>query len=91
MSLLPPMRAPCSVGQYIVITEGDGLVQEWGKPAQKVSVGDVVYFPPALKHWHGATQTSEMTHFALTGVDEEGNNVTWLEPVSDEQYEEANR
>ena len=77
-------------GQYLIVTEGEGLVQEWGKPAEKITVGDVIYCPPSIKHWHGASGKTAMTHLALTGTDENGKNVDWLEPVSDTQYNEAN-
>lgn len=77
-------------GQYLIVTEGEGIVQEWGKPAEKIAVGDVIYCPPGIKHWHGASGKKAMTHLALTGTDENGHNVDWLEPVSDEQYQEAN-
>jgi len=76
-------------GQYLIVTEGEGLVQEWGKPAEKISTGDVIYCPPGVKHWHGASGHSAMTHLALTATDEHGKNVDWLEPVSDKQYKEA--
>lgn len=76
-------------GQYLVITEGEAIVQEWGKPAQKLAIGDVVYCPPNVKHWHGAGCQCGMTHLALTGTDENGKNVEWLEPVSEEQYQQA--
>jgi len=76
-------------GQYLIVTEGEGIVQEWGKPAEKISVGDVIYCPLGVKHWHGASGHSSMTHLALTATDEQGKNVDWLEPVSDEQYKEA--
>ena len=78
-------------GQYLVVTEGEGIVQEWGKPAEKIAVGDVIYCPPGIKHWHGANGKTAMTHLALTGTDENGHNVDWLEPVSDEQYQQANQ
>lgn len=78
-------------GQYLVVTEGQGIVQEWGKPAEKISVGDVIYCPPGIKHWHGAGAKTAMTHLALTGTDEHGHNVDWLEPVSESQYKEANQ
>lgn len=78
-------------GQYLVVTEGEGIVQEWGKPAEKIAVGDVIYCPPGIKHWHGASGKTAMTHLALTGIDENGHNVDWLEPVSDEQYQQANQ
>ena len=78
-------------GQYLIVTEGEGIVQEWGKPAEKIAVGDVIYCPPGIKHWHGANGKTAMTHLALTGTDENGHNVDWLEPVSDEQYQQANQ
>ena len=78
-------------GQYLVVTEGEGIVQEWGKVAEKIGVGDVIYCPPGVKHWHGASGEIAMTHLALTGTDENGRNVDWLEPVSDEQYAKANQ
>lgn len=76
-------------GQYLIVTEGEGLVQEWGKPAEKIAVGDVIYCPPGVKHWHGASGHSAMTHISIAGSDENGKNVDWLEPVTDEQYKEA--
>lgn len=76
-------------GQYLIVTEGEGLVQEWGKPAEKIAVGDVIYCPPNVKHWHGASGHSGMTHISIAGSDENGKNVDWLEPVSDEQYKKA--
>ncbi|WP_342799074.1 carboxymuconolactone decarboxylase family protein [Domibacillus sp. 8LH] len=72
-------------GQRLVITEGVGWVQEWGGPVQEVRAGDVVWFPPGVKHWHGASPTKAMTHMALTGV-LDGQNAEWLEKVTDEQY-----
>ena len=78
-------------GQYLIVTEGEGIVQEWGKPAEKIAVGDVIYCPPGIKHWHGANGKTAMTHLALTGTDENGHNVDWLDPVSDEQYQQANQ
>ena len=52
-------------GQYLIVTEGEGLVQEWGKPAEKIAVGDVIYCPPGVKHWHGASSHSAMTHISI--------------------------
>lgn len=72
-------------GQYLIVTEGVGLTQEWGKPVREIHSGDVVWCPPGVKHWHGATLDSSMTHLAITGR-VEGKNVNWLEKVSDEQY-----
>jgi quercetin dioxygenase-like cupin family protein len=64
---------------------GVGLTQEWGKPAQVIRPGDVVWCPPGVKHWHGAAPITAMTHLAVTGT-VDGKNVTWMEKVSDEQY-----
>ena len=72
-------------GQRLVVTSGIGRVQEWGKPIQEIRPGDVIVCPPGVKHWHGATPTSPMTHLAVTGS-VQGRNVDWLEKVSDEQY-----
>lgn len=72
-------------GQQLIVTEGVGLTQEWGKPIQQIRAGDVVWCPPGVKHWHGAAPGSAMTHIAITGV-VGGKNVDWLEHVSDAQY-----
>ncbi|MEV0599889.1 cupin domain-containing protein [Streptomyces sp. NPDC050315] len=73
-------------GQRLLITEGTGWVQEWGKKRITVHEGDVVWFAPGVKHWHGATSDSAMAHTAITyAVD--GVNVEWLEHVTDDQYE----
>ena len=74
-------------GQHLVVTAGKGWVQEWGKPKVVVNVGDTVWCPPGVKHWHGAASDTPMTHMALTGV-KDGKNVEWLEKVSDEQYQQ---
>ena len=73
-------------GQYLVVTSGVGLTQEWGKPTQEIRPGDVVWCPPGVKHWHGAAPATAMTHLAVTGTTAEGKNVEWMEKVSDEQY-----
>jgi hypothetical protein len=67
------------------VTEGVGRTRQWGGPIEEIRAGDVVWCPPGVKHWHGASPTSVMTHIALTGV-RDGHNVEWLEKVSDEQY-----
>jgi quercetin dioxygenase-like cupin family protein len=72
-------------GQYLVVTAGAGLTQEWGKPVQEIHPGDVVWCPPGVKHWHGATPASPMTHLAVTGS-VNGKTVNWMEKVSDAQY-----
>jgi quercetin dioxygenase-like cupin family protein len=72
-------------GQRLVVLSGVGLTQEWGKQVQVIRPGDVVACPPGVKHWHGAASTTAMTHLAVTGT-AGGNNVNWMEKVSDEQY-----
>jgi quercetin dioxygenase-like cupin family protein len=72
-------------GQRLVVTSGVGLTQEWGKPVQVIRPGDVVWCPPGVKHWHGATPNSAMTHLAQSGY-VDGKSVTWMEKVTDEQY-----
>lgn len=72
-------------GQRLVVTSGMGLTQEWGKPVQVIHAGDVVWCPPGVKHWHGAAPDSAMTHLAV-GRAVDGQSVTWMEKVSDEQY-----
>lgn len=78
------------LGQYLIVTAGAGLTQEWGKPVQRLYPGDVLWCPPGVKHWHGAAPGTAMTHIALTGT-QDGRNVQWLEQVSGEQYGEQNR
>jgi quercetin dioxygenase-like cupin family protein len=72
-------------GQHLIVTSGVGWTQEWGGPIVEIRAGDVVWCPPGVKHWHGATPTTAMTHIAVTGT-VGGNNVEWMEKVSDEQY-----
>ncbi|MCC6547940.1 cupin domain-containing protein [Candidatus Sumerlaeota bacterium] len=73
------------VGQHLIITFGLGWVQQEGGPVLEVRPGDVVWFPPGVKHWHGASPTSAMCHIAIQEV-RDGKVVEWLEHVSDEQY-----
>jgi quercetin dioxygenase-like cupin family protein len=73
------------LGQTIIITSGLGWVQREGGPIEEVRAGDVVWFPPGLKHWHGASATTAMTHIAIQ-ESINGKNVDWLEHVSDDQY-----
>jgi quercetin dioxygenase-like cupin family protein len=72
-------------GQHLIVTSGVGWTQEWGGPVVEVHEGDVIWCPPGVKHWHGATPTSAMTHIALTGT-VGGKNVEWMEKVTDAQY-----
>jgi len=73
------------LGQTLIVTAGFGRAQRWGGPIEEIRPGDVVWFPPGEKHWHGASPTTAMTHIA---VQErlDGKAVDWLEHVSDEQY-----
>jgi quercetin dioxygenase-like cupin family protein len=73
------------LGQTLLITAGFGWVQREGGPIEEVRPGDVVWFPPGLKHWHGATPTTAMTHIAIQEA-LNGKNVDWMEKVSDDQY-----
>ena len=73
-------------GQHLLVTAGVGRTQEWGGPIEEIKAGDVIWCPPTpeVKHWHGASPTTAMTHIALTGAIN-GKNVEWMEKVSDEQ------
>jgi len=73
------------LGQTLVITEGLGRVQRWGGPVEDVHPGDVIWFPPGEKHWHGAAPDSAMTHLAVQ-EQLDGKTVDWMEKVSDQQY-----
>jgi quercetin dioxygenase-like cupin family protein len=73
-------------GQTIYVTEGIGLAQRRGGPIEVIRPGDRVFFEPNEEHWHGAAPNRFMTHFAMLQTDEEGNNATWGEHVSDEEY-----
>jgi quercetin dioxygenase-like cupin family protein len=74
------------LGQILIVTAGTGWVQQEGGEKQEIKPGDVIWTPPGVKHWHGATATTAMTHIAIT-EQLDGKNVEWLEKVSDEQYE----
>ena len=73
------------LGQNLIVTAGRGRVQRWGGPVEEIRPGDVIWFAPGEKHWHGATPTTAMTHIA---VQEQlyGKTADWMEQVSDEQY-----
>jgi len=72
-------------GQRLLVTAGIGRTGEWGGPVEEIKVGDVIWCPPKIKHWHGASPITAMTHIALTGT-LNGKNVEWMEKVSDEKY-----
>ena len=73
------------LGQTLIVTAGCGWAQRWGGPVEEIRPGDVVWFPPGEKHWHGATPATAMTHIAIAEK-LDGKNVDWLEPVTAEQY-----
>ena len=73
------------LGQTLIVTAGCGSVQRWGGPVEEIRQGDVVWFPPGEKHWHGATPTAAMTHIAIQ-EQLDGKAVDWLEKVTEEQY-----
>ena len=67
------------------MTAGVGRVQRWGGPVEEIRPGDVVWIPPGVKHWHGATAATGMTHIALQEhVD--GRVADWMEQVTDDQH-----
>lgn len=78
------------LGQTLIVTQGEGLVQHWGGPVETIRLGDVVWIPPGVKHWHGATPASGMTHAALAEA-LDGRSVDWLEQVSDDQYADGSK
>ena len=73
------------LGQRLIVTSGSGRVQVEGGPIEEIRPGDVVWFPPNVKHWHGAAPTTAMTHIAIQEA-LDGKVVEWMEKVSDEQY-----
>lgn len=73
------------LGQTLIVMSGCGWVQQEGGPVQEIRPGDVVWFPPGTKHWHGATPSTAMSHVAIAEA-QGGGSVTWMEQVSDEQY-----
>ncbi|HEU5273197.1 MAG TPA: cupin domain-containing protein [Xanthobacteraceae bacterium] len=73
------------LGQTLIVTFGRGRVQRWGGPIEEIFPGDVVWFPPGEKHWHGATPTTAMVHIAIQEA-LDGKAVEWMEKVTDEQY-----
>jgi quercetin dioxygenase-like cupin family protein len=72
-------------GQYLIVTSGTGWVQEEGGQKREIKPGDVIWTPPGVKHWHGATATNAMSHIAISNM-KDGKNVDWLEHVTNEQY-----
>jgi quercetin dioxygenase-like cupin family protein len=74
------------LGQILIVTDGVGWIQQWGGPVQVIRKGDVVWIPRGVKHWHGATPTTPMTHIAVQ-ESLDGVAVKWLEQVTNEQYQ----
>jgi quercetin dioxygenase-like cupin family protein len=73
------------LGQTLIVTSGRGLAQHWDGPVEDIHPGDIVWFSPGEKHWHGATATTAMTHIAIQ-EQLDGKTADWMEKVSDEQY-----
>ena len=74
------------LGQTLIVTAGLGWAQREGGPVEELPPGDVIWFEPGEKHWHGATPTTAMTHIAIAEK-QDGRSVDWLEKVSDDQYQ----
>ena len=74
------------LGQTLIVTAGCGRAQRWGGSIEEIRAGDVVWFAPGEKHWHGASPTTSMTHIAIQER-LDGRPVDWLEHVSDAQYQ----
>ena len=74
------------LGQTLIVTSGCGRVQRWGGPIEEIRPGDVVWFAPGEKHWHGAAPLTAMTHVAIVEV-LDGKSADWKEKVSDDQYQ----
>jgi len=73
------------LGQILIVTDGTGWIQQWGGPIEEIRKGDVIWIPAGVKHWHGATPTTAMTHIAIQEA-LNGKAVEWMERVTDEQY-----
>jgi 4-carboxymuconolactone decarboxylase len=73
------------LGQTLIVTEGIGRVQRWGGPVQEIRKGDTVRIPPNVKHWHGASSNSAMSHIAIA-EQLDGKAVEWMEKVSDAEF-----
>ena len=77
-------------GQVLIVTEGIGWYQEKGKQAQLIKKGDVINIPENIEHWHGASSDTKMVHIAITNFKEEVQ-VTWLQPVTEQEYNSVNK
>lgn len=74
------------LGQTLIVIAGSGLAQCWGGTIEEIRPGDVIWFPPGEKHWHGAAATTALTHIAIQER-LDGKTADWMEKVSDEQYQ----
>jgi len=74
------------LGQFLIVTSGCGWVQRQGGPIEEVRPGDVVWFEPGEKHWHGASPITAMTHIAMQEA-LDGKAVEWMEKVRDDDYQ----
>jgi quercetin dioxygenase-like cupin family protein len=74
------------LGQTLIVTAGGGRAQRWGGPVEEIRPGDIIWFSPGEKHWHGAAPTTAMTHIAIQ-EQLDGKAVDWMEKVSDGQYQ----
>lgn len=73
------------LGQTLIVVAGLGWAQRWGGPVEEIRPGDVVWFPPGEKHWHGASPSNGMSHYAIQEA-LDGKTVDWLELVGDDAY-----
>jgi len=73
------------LGQTLIVTDGTGWIQQWGGPIEEIRKGDVIWIPAGVKHWHGATPNTAMTHVAIQ-EQLNGKVVEWMEKVTDDQY-----
>lgn len=73
------------LGQTLIVTSGLGRAQRWGGSVEEIQPGDVIWFDPGEKHWHGAAPNVAMTHIAIQ-EQLDGKAVVWLEKVTDDQY-----
>ena len=76
------------LGQTLIVTSGFGRVQRDGGPVEEIRPGDVIWFEPGEKHWHGASAHTAMSHIAVQEA-LDGSTVTWMEKVTDAQYQTA--
>jgi quercetin dioxygenase-like cupin family protein len=73
------------LGQTLYVLAGLGRIQAWGGPVREICPGDAIWIPPGEKHWHGGSPSNLMIHISMQEA-LDGSHVTWLEPVTEEQY-----